>query len=133
MRFVSDVAQIRHARTWVVAEAAHAGAPVDIQRVVGLLASEVITNAVQHGPSSGLVDVQVSLAGDRIRVSVRDESRRRPVRLAPEPLALSGRGVLLVDRLASAWGVEPEGDGKSVWFEVSLRRRPTPGRGGDRS
>lgn len=132
MRFVADVTQIRHARTWVVAEAAHAGAPVDIQRVVGLLASEVVTNAVKHGPSGGLVDVQVQLTGDRIHVSVRDESRSRPVRLEPEPMALSGRGVLLIDRLASAWGVDPERDGKSVWFEVSLRRRPTPGRGGDR-
>lgn len=130
MRFVADVAQIRHARTWVMAEAAHAGAPVDIQRVVGLLASEVVTNAVRHGPAGGLVDVQVRTTGDRVRVSVRDESPRRPVRLEPDPLALSGRGVLLIDRLATAWDVEPDAAGKTVWFEVSLRQRPTPGRGG---
>lgn len=124
MRFVADVAQIRHARTWVVAEAARIGAPEDIQRVVGLLASEVVTNAVKHGPSGGLVEVGVSRAGDRLRVAVRDETTRRPVRLEPEPTALSGRGVLLVDRLAADWGVEPEGRAKTVWFEVSLRRRP---------
>ena len=129
MRFVADVAQIRHARTWVVAEAAHAGAPADIQRVVGLLASEVVTNAVKHGPIGGLVEVQVRRSGDRLRVSVRDEGRGRPVRLEPEPMALSGRGVLLIDRLAAAWGVEPERGGKAVWFEVLLRRRPAPGRG----
>ena len=129
MRFVADVTEIRHARTWVVAEAAHAGAPADIQRVVALLASEVVTNAVKHGPRDGRVDVDVTRAGDRLRVSVRDESTRRPVRLEPGPAALSGRGVLLVDRLASAWGVEPEAGGKTVWFEVSLRRRPAPDRG----
>jgi anti-sigma regulatory factor (Ser/Thr protein kinase) len=131
VRFVADVAQIRHARTWVVSEAAHAGAPDDIQRVVGLLASEVVTNAVKHGPAGGLVDVQVNRAGDRLRVSVRDEGPGRPVRLEPDPTALSGRGVLLIDRLAAAWDVEPTGVGKTVWFEVSLRRRPTPGRGRD--
>jgi hypothetical protein len=27
---------------------------------------------------------------------------------------------MLVDRLASAWGAEPEPSGKVVWFEVPL-------------
>lgn len=133
MRFVADVAQIRHARTWVVAQAAHAGAPADVQRVVGLLASEVVTNAVRHGPAGGLVDVRAGVVADRFRVSVQDESPRRPVRTEPGPLDLSGRGVLLVDRLAAAWDVEPHGAGKTVWFEVPLRSRPSPDRGRDRS
>ncbi|GEN79546.1 ATP-binding protein, partial [Actinotalea fermentans] len=129
MRFVADVTEIRHARTWVVSEAAHVGAPEDIQRVVALLASEVVTNAIKHGPAGGRIDVGVSRTGDRLRVSVHDESAQRPVRLEPGPTALSGRGVLLVDRLAAAWDVQPDAGGKTVWFEVSLRRRPTPGRG----
>jgi len=32
--------------------------------------------------------------------------------------ALSGRGILMVEAMASAWGVRPNGPGKSVWFEV---------------
>lgn len=122
MRFVADVAQIRHARTWVADEAARAGASDDVRRVVALLASEVVTNAVKHGPAGGLVEVGVRRTGDRLRVTVRDESSRHPVRLDPEPSAPSGRGMLLVDRLASDWGVDPDGAAKTVWFEVSLRR-----------
>jgi len=36
----------------------------------------------------------------------------------PDPLAPLGRGVMLVDRLASRWGVEPQCEGKVVWFEL---------------
>jgi hypothetical protein len=36
-------------------------------------------------------------------------------RLAPGP---SGWGLLLVDTIAAAWGVEAEGIGKKVWFEL---------------
>lgn len=32
--------------------------------------------------------------------------------------ASSGRGLLLMEMLADAWGVEPRGEGKSVWFEL---------------
>ncbi len=124
MKFVADVTQIRRARIWVVDEATRAGAGDDVQRVVGLLASELVTNAVKHGPRGGVVEVAVRQAGDRLRVAVRDESSRRPVRLEPGPTALSGRGVMLVDRLASDWGVEPHVAAKTVWFEVPLQRGP---------
>ena len=36
-----------------------------------------------------------------------------------DPLALSGRGMLLVDGLSAAHGAEPlAGGGKRVWFEL---------------
>lgn len=126
MRFTADVARIRHARAWVVAEAAQAGASADALRVVALLASEVITNAVLHGPASGVVEVSVTHDDGRLRVGVSDESARLPVRGRPAPHAVSGRGVMLVERLAESWGVEPDGDGKTVWFEVRLAATPGP-------
>jgi hypothetical protein len=30
-----------------------------------------------------------------------------------------GRGLALVDALATRWGVDADGAGKSVWFEVA--------------
>ncbi len=33
-------------------------------------------------------------------------------------MASSGRGLLLMDQLADAWGVSPRGRGKSIWFEL---------------
>jgi hypothetical protein len=37
---------------------------------------------------------------------------------------MSGRGLLLVSRVASAWGSEPAGDGKVVWFEIAGHEPP---------
>ena len=52
------------------------------------------------------------------------EGRERiPERIDPEPGALraSGRGLFLVDTLASRWGVRPSEEGKQVWFELDLQ------------
>lgn len=35
----------------------------------------------------------------------------------PGESATTGRGLLLVDALATHWGVESRGDGKAVWCE----------------
>ncbi len=35
-----------------------------------------------------------------------------------------GRGLYLVDQLATRWGSRPTNDGKAVWFEVPVRRAP---------
>ncbi|WP_198359345.1 ATP-binding protein [Streptomyces fildesensis] len=37
----------------------------------------------------------------------------------------SGRGLLLVDALATDWGTRPTDDGKTVWFMVPLKQ-PEP-------
>lgn len=56
------------------------------------------------------------------RVEVRDRGAGFvPGRLEPQG-ADGGYGLLLVDRLASRWGVEAA-DGTAVWFELAL----TPG------
>ena len=43
---------------------------------------------------------------------------------APARLASSGRGLLLMEMLADTWGVDPRGEGKSIWFE--LYESPAP-------
>ena len=43
-----------------------------------------------------------------------------PCLRSPEPSDLTGRGLLIVDALASAWGVEYRGTpGKTVWFAIT--------------
>ncbi len=91
-----------------------------------LLTSELVTNAVVHG----LGPVQLMLIDDglRLRVEVSDaETESLP--LAPRwpgQMDASGRGLLIVDRLADRWGTRPRRTppGKIVWFE--LRRPPDP-------
>jgi anti-sigma regulatory factor (Ser/Thr protein kinase) len=94
-----------------------ADASVDADIVV-LLVSEVVTNAILHARST--VTLTVDVADDVVRVTVRDGSPVQPKVHSSAPTAATGRGMLLVDRLARRWGVEadPVTGGKVVWFEV---------------
>lgn len=92
---------------------------------VALLVSEVVTNAVIHGGSD--VDVAVRLLPDALRIEVIDSNDTVPLPVGAADLDdESGRGLAIVDALASRWGVERFERGKSVWFEV-----PRLDRGGD--
>jgi anti-sigma regulatory factor (Ser/Thr protein kinase) len=81
-----------------------------------LCLSEVVTNAVLHARTR--VHVTVSGTGDRVRVEVADGSPVKPVRRAFVEVSPTGRGLHLLDRLASSWGIEMTEDGKTVWFEI---------------
>jgi anti-sigma regulatory factor (Ser/Thr protein kinase) len=81
-----------------------------------LLTSELATNAVVHAGSPFEVIVLVDDA--TARVGVQDEGDGRPMPRTPGPDAVSGRGLVLVGRLADRWGVDPVGSSKCVWFEL---------------
>ncbi len=84
-----------------------------------LLTSELGSNAVRHAGSDFTVGVTVD--DDELTVTVTDSSGVEPVRRSPEPLATSGRGILIVEALAHRWGVDASSDGgKSVWFTLNL-------------
>ncbi|MDO0926542.1 ATP-binding protein [Streptomyces sp. TG1A-8] len=90
-----------------------------------LIVAELAANAVRHGRVPGR-DFALRLvhrpAAALIRVEVSDTHPALPVCLAPAPAdADGGRGLLLVDALASRWGVtERTGPGKTVWAELDL-------------
>ena len=89
--------------------------------MVALLTTEAVANAVVHGPDDGPVEVDVVCTERSVRVSVTDASPMLPILRVVEPTAPGGRGVMLIDRLASSWGVDHAGrGGKTVWFEVDL-------------
>jgi len=92
---------------------------------VQLLVSELVTNAVVHAGSE--VEVAVRLLTDAVRIEVVDRAPGAPLRpAAPAEGDESGRGLLLVETIASAWGVESIAGGKSVWFEVPRLDRAEP-------
>jgi anti-sigma regulatory factor (Ser/Thr protein kinase) len=86
-----------------------------------LLVSEVITNAVIHPdvePPGG-VRLSAQIADGLIRVEVTDEGTGfTPQPRDPERLE-RGYGLFLLERQASAWGVERRG-GNTVWFELNV-------------
>ena len=85
-----------------------------------LLVSEVVTNAVRHASSGGELSLEASPTGFRVEVS--DRGSGSPRMRAVEPTEPSGRGLLVVDAIADAWGVNSEasGLGHTVWFELPL-------------
>ena len=86
-----------------------------------LLVSELVTNAVRHGPPRGTeVELEVRLEGPRARVDVIDGGRGFvPPGPPPDPGRAGGWGLVVVDRLADRWGVETD-RGTRVWLEFSL-------------
>jgi anti-sigma regulatory factor (Ser/Thr protein kinase) len=93
--------------------------------IARLLVSEVVTNAARHALSGRPLDILVTADADRLRVTVGDDSPRWPVMRPARPDDESGRGMHLVQALASQWGVlgaaRPPGGGKRVWFEIGGR------------
>lgn len=91
---------------------------------VELAADELITNALIHTDGGAIVTVRV-LTGSRrrLRVDVEDRSSALPRRRDAGETGVSGRGLMLVDRLADAWGVESRGTGKCVWCEFIIPER----------
>jgi anti-sigma regulatory factor (Ser/Thr protein kinase) len=81
-----------------------------------LMVSELATNAVRHGRS--MFRVGVHRLGQPIRIEVSDCNSRLPVEGAAGTDAQSGRGLQIVDTLSARWGVRPEAEGKTVWFEL---------------
>ncbi len=122
--FPAEAEMIRDAREFAIKSVGDLGGHLeadDCDRLT-LVVSELSTNAVLHAHSSFTVKIEVE--GRTVRVSVFDSSPERPEPSEPDIAAESGRGLLIVDSLAVAWGVDAEsgspGGGKWVWAELQL-------------
>ncbi len=94
---------------------------------VVLIASELVTNAVQHG--SQPITLSLRLAPGLVRVSVMNahgESAKRPRIVAAGANEPDGRGLAIVAALSTDWAWEPDGDNVIVWAEIA----DVPGSGG---
>lgn len=92
-----------------------------------LCVSELATNAVRHGvPAGGALLVKVGADEHRVRVECHDANRRRPRLRHPADDDQTGRGLLLVEAIASRWGTDERPFGKYVWFELDLKPAGTP-------
>ena len=134
-RFPNEPASIPGVRRFV--RAALAEVEPELRARAELVVSELATNALRHGAGDLLVAVLVERG--RVRIEVADASPALPLARRPGPDDPGGRGMLVVDALSQAWGVEPAGEargGKVVWVTLApdedgtATTGPASGRGG---
>ncbi len=89
--------------------------------------SELVTNAVRHARGAGAI-LELEAAGTWLRIEVHDTDPRPPRPRILAEAAESGFGLVLVDGLASRWGVRQTATGKAVWAELDARQGGEPPR-----
>ena len=83
---------------------------------VELAVSEIVTNAARH--SEDTLDLRLTCTDALVAFAISDSSHRMPGAVAAvDSYSTSGRGLFLVDAVASRWGIESDGLGKTIWCE----------------
>ncbi|WP_374202977.1 ATP-binding protein [Saccharothrix sp. S26] len=107
---------MRRARRWIIENVPE----VDQSTLLDLLliADALLTNAFEHARAPRRLRLSHH-DGRVVRVEVHDASPELlPVLGKPGGRGVRHRGLLLVNRLASRWGVDPRTGHKVVWGEV---------------
>ena len=110
--FGSQIESVREARSFV--RDCLRDTAADVDNAV-LLASELATNAVIHANSGYQIDIRRSTTSIRIEL-LNDEPAILP--MLAEPTEDGGRGLRIVETLASSWGMESDVHHKMVWCEL---------------
>ena len=113
--FAGDAGQVRAARRFLAGVLDGCTAAGDAL----LCVSELATNAVLHsrsGRPGGRFTVRATVRAGGVRVAVTDEGG--PWGDERDGDGQSGRGLLIVGELASRWGRDEGGAGRTVWFEI---------------
>ncbi|WP_331461321.1 ATP-binding protein [Micromonospora tarapacensis] len=121
----------RVARHRLAAELTGVVSPAVLADLVAVLA-ELVGNAVRHAdPLPGGVvrvawRVRTTPEGPQVRLQVTDGGAVGGPRIRPPDMAAAdGRGLHIVNGLASSWGVARDGLGQSVWADFDpVPQRP---------
>jgi len=81
-----------------------------------LLATELVTNSVIHASTD--ITLEVVVEAGAVRIGVTDASRAGPVLREQDQDATTGRGLHLLDKVATEWGVVYAGKTKTVRFSL---------------
>ena len=121
--FPATAGSIREARRFVLDQLSQV--PDAMREQVGLIVSELVTNAVVHAASSYTVALDLEPQTLTLEVADKGNGLPFPADAPPPPDQHHGRGLLIVTQLASEWGVKQHaGDpGKTVWVKVPLSPR----------
>jgi hypothetical protein len=83
-----------------------------------LVVSELVSNCVRADAHN----FELALEGHHgtLRIEATDDAPGMPTPVQARPDEPSGRGLMIIERLSTEWGVRPEPPGKTVWAELSL-------------
>jgi anti-sigma regulatory factor (Ser/Thr protein kinase) len=112
---------VTEARRFVLTALAHWRLDA-IADTAALLTSEVVTNAVLHARTP--LDLVVQRLRNGISVEVSDRSPKQPRVRTATAESTNGRGIALLEQLASTWAVTTHRTGKTVRFTVTNDRDP---------
>jgi serine/threonine-protein kinase RsbW len=129
--FPGQATEVRRVRAWMEGFLPACDALDDLV----IIASELATNALTHtrsGQASGRFTVDVTWSPDSARVVLgdqgSDEVPNSPENLGEKEIMLaeSGRGLLLVHALSTAWGMAGNADARWLWADVPWLSRGGP-------
>ncbi|MGW4568192.1 ATP-binding protein [Streptomyces sp. NPDC004561] len=121
----SAAAEVARARALVGAALTSWGCPPGVVDDGRLLVSELLANAVKHAPGTRIT-LELMQIGDRLLVEVTDGSMAQPVVRQADPQEEQGRGMFLVQAIASAWGAHRDRRGrKTTWCTLAVDGRGT--------
>ncbi|MFF7976221.1 ATP-binding protein [Streptomyces sp. NPDC007905] len=96
------------------------GCPSGVVDDSRLLVSELLANAIKYAPDTWTT-LDLMQIGDRLLVEVTDGSAAQPVVHQAGPQEEQGRGMFLVQAIASAWGARRDRRGrKTTWCTVAI-------------
>jgi serine/threonine-protein kinase RsbW len=117
----------KDARDWMAQVVCRHDSDIDPAEVA-VVVSELFANALVHGPAGGRVLVGHCL-GAGVRIVVCDEGGQTVPQLrSPGQHEEGGRGLRVVDTIASAWGHFRSGPVQVVWCDLGEQLDPAAGR-----
>lgn len=120
-----SLTEIAAARAWLHQQLDHLDVGVSERARLVLAASELVANAVEHAAPPAWLAVR--MCPESVVLEVRDGSPDRPLPQRPVPNSPRGRGLLLVERAMTGWGVHQGPAAKVVWCTLELDRTKTKG------
>lgn len=114
---LADPKAVATARHFVLDTLAAWGVDQRSVDIATLCLSELVTNAIMHTDTG--CDLRLVLDRGVLTTTVRDGGSTvlvDPGAVSVDPLAVHGRGLQIVDALATRWGSELDAVGMNVWF-----------------
>lgn len=119
--FPNEAASVPAARGFI--KSTLHGVDAETLQAIELMVSELATNCVRHTAES--FEISVEHIPGQIRVQATDCGEGKPQMRSPAPTDPHGRGLRIIDALATDWGVEiGPGEKKQVWFELPGAAEP---------